>query len=288
MRLNTADIVAFHNDVTRHYYEAGRHDMPWRLPDENGVFDPYKILVSEIMLQQTQVERVTPKYMEFVTKFPSPRQLAAAELGDVLRLWNGLGYNRRAKYLWQAGHMVTTEYREVFPQSLAELIRLPGVGPNTAGAIMAYAYNQPVVFIETNIRTVIIHHFFKDRTAVSDKEIRAVLTELMIEDWDEDKRGMHANVLEPRQFYWAMMDYGAYLKKTLGNLNRVSKHYAKQSAFQGSLRQIRGRVIRILTEGPITEKALRDQIHDKRLGDVLDTLVHEDMIVRHGNRVKLS
>jgi A/G-specific adenine glycosylase len=262
--------------------------MLWRKPDKTGHFDPYKILISEVMLQQTQVDRVTPKYTQFLHKFPTVQDLAAAKLSDVLKVWNGLGYNRRAKYIHEAAKMIVKDFDGKFPQTIAELKGIPGIGPNTAGAVVTYAYNQPVVFVETNIRTVIIHHFFTDHTDVPDSEIKAVLTHLLIEPWDRDKRGMHGAQLEPRQFYYAMMDYGAYLKKTVGNLSRASKHYTRQSAFNGSLRQVRGQVIRLLTDGPMSEKQLHDQISDERLDDVLDALHKEALVSRHGQRVSLS
>lgn len=277
MRLLTSHIVAFHRALTDYYYQSGRHDMLWRHPEKNGHFDPYKILVSEVMLQQTQVDRVTPKYTQFLHKFPTVHDLADAKLADVLKVWNGLGYNRRAKYIWQAAQMVEKEYNGEFPEMVEELKRIPGIGPNTAGAIMAYAFDVPVVFIETNIRTVIIHHFFKDKAGVHDAEIREALSKVM-----------QSGVLSPREFYWAMMDYGAYLKKTVGNLSRASKHYTRQSKFQGSLRQLRGKVIRLLTDGPLTVRAVQEQIADERVDDVLDALTREGLIARHGNRVHLS
>lgn len=285
MRLTTPHIVSFHRALTDYYYQSGRHDMLWRRPESHGHFDPYKILVSEVMLQQTQVDRVTPKYTQFLRKFPTVHELASAKLSDVLKVWNGLGYNRRAKYIWEAAKMVEKDFNGEFPVVLEELKRIPGIGPNTAGAIMAYAYNEPVVFVETNIRTVIIHHFFKDKSSVHDAEIREVLTRVMPQSSQKDMQGV---VLGPREFYWAMMDYGAFLKKTVGNLSRASRHYTRQSTFQGSLRQIRGKIVRMLTMGPMTEKALQEQIADDRTDDVLDALEREGLISRHGNRVRLS
>jgi A/G-specific adenine glycosylase len=281
MRLTTPKIVSFHRALTDYYYQSGRHDMLWRRPGKGGHFDPYKILVSEVMLQQTQVDRVTPKYSAFMQTFPTVQELAAAKLSDVLKVWNGLGYNRRAKYLWQAAQMIVDDFDGQFPDTLAELKRIPGIGSNTAGAILAYAYNKPVVFVETNIRTVIIHHFFKDKTSVHDSEIKEVLDKVL-------PSKVSGAILSPREFYWAMMDYGTYLKKTVGNLSRSSRHYTRQSKFQGSLRQLRGQVIRLLTDGPLTEKNLHDAINDERLDDVLDALEREAFIARHGRQVRLS
>jgi A/G-specific adenine glycosylase len=287
MRISTAKVVEFHKALTASYYRYGRHDMLWRQPDSRGHFDPYKILVSELMLQQTQVDRVTPKYVAFLEKFPDVEKLASAELGDVLKLWNGLGYNRRAKYIWQAAQSVMQDYQGHFPETVEDLKKLPGVGPNTAGAIVAYAYDQPVLFIETNVRTVIIHHFFKDKADIPDSAILEVLKAIAPHP-NTDKRAIQGGQLGPRQFYWAMMDYGTFLKKSVGNLNRASRHYGKQSKFHGSKRQLRGKVIRLLTGGSKSKTMLHTDIDDERLDDVLDGLISEQMITRHGNSYRLS
>lgn len=251
-----------------YYAKHGREGLLWRQPEPNGSFDPYKIMVSEIMLQQTQVNRVTPKYIEFLARFPNVQTLAAAELGDVLRVWQGLGYNRRAKFLWQAAQKIAEQ--EEFPSKLEDLIALPGIGVNTAGAILAYAYNQPVVFIETNVRTAYIHHFFADKDGIHDKEIAELVTQTLVRE-------------HTREFYWALMDYGSYLKTAVGNLNKASKHYAKQAAFQGSKRQVRGAVLRALGVAAQTQAELAEQIADERLPRVLDELVAEGLISRQNN-----
>src|SRR6185437_9030478 len=158
--MDTAAIQRFMAQLTAYYEAHGRHDLPWRLPAPDGSFDPYKILVSEVMLQQTQVGRVLPKYQQFLSRFPDVKSLATAPLGDVLKMWNGLGYNRRAKFLWLAAQKIVDGFGGVFPSDVQQLELLPGVGANTAGAIRVYAFNKPAIFIETNIRTVYIHHFF--------------------------------------------------------------------------------------------------------------------------------
>ncbi len=188
------EIKDFQAIVWRYYETYGRHDMPWRRPEKDGSFNPYKIMLSEVMLQQTQVTRVIPKYQQFLTRFPDLASLANAEMGEVLRAWNGLGYNRRAKFLHQAARILVNDYHSAFPMSQAELVKLPGIGPNTAGAILAYTYNQPVVFIETNIRTVFIHHFFNDQSGVTDKQIYEAVT-----------RTLSVNKSSARTWYWALM-----------------------------------------------------------------------------------
>jgi A/G-specific adenine glycosylase len=251
------------------YAQFGRNDLPWRQPEQGGGFDPYAIMVSELMLQQTQVARVIPKYLAFIERFPDAKSLARAELGEVLRAWQGLGYNRRAKFLWQDAQIV--DKLKHFPSTVEELVRLPGIGVNTAGAILAYAYDQPVVFVETNIRTVYIHHFFRGRTDVTDKEILALVRQTL------------PAAESPREFYWALMDYGSHLKATIGNANQASKHYAKQPTFHGSRREIRGHILRLLSGGELTLAGLRRVIVDERLDGVLADLVAEDLVRRrHG------
>jgi A/G-specific adenine glycosylase len=270
--IDDRDRQDFQTKVWEYYHQHARKDLPWRQPEPNGSFDPYHILVSELMLQQTQVSRVIPKYKEFLARFPASSVLAAAPLAEVLKAWNGLGYNRRAKYLRQSAQSI--ERSGKFPATQTELEELPGVGPNTAGAILAYAHNEPAVFIETNIRTVYIHHFFNDETAISDKSVR----ELVMQTLDTE---------HPREWYWALMDYGSYLKQSVGNLNRQSQSYAKQSKFQGSRRQIRGQVLRLLGEKTRTSVELAAVIKDERLLAVIDELVAEGMIRRTNERLSL-
>src|SRR5258708_5455020 len=169
----------FIQTVWAYYAAYGRHDLPWRRPEADGSFDAYKILVSEVMLQQTQVQRVIPKYHEFLRQFPTLRVLDNAPLGQVLVAWQGLGYNRRAKFLWQAAQMAGQDFGGHMLRDQKQLERLPGVGVNTARAILAYAFNEPVVFIETNIRTVFIHHFFKDETDIPDAAIRELVAQTL-------------------------------------------------------------------------------------------------------------
>jgi A/G-specific adenine glycosylase len=132
------------------WFAAHARDLPWR-----QTRDPYSILVAEIMLQQTQVERVVPKYLAFLEAFPTLEALAAAPTGEVIRLWAGLGYNRRAVNLQRAARAIGAQYGGIFPREVAELRRLPGVGPYTAGAVACFAFEQDVAFMDTNIRRVL-------------------------------------------------------------------------------------------------------------------------------------
>lgn len=261
-------------DTVWDYYQEHARDLPWRQVDQDGGIDSYKVLVSEIMLQQTQAGRVIPKYTEFLRVFPDVHTLAAAPLEEVLRQWSGLGYNRRAKFLWEAAKMIISDYRGVVPDDESGLTSLPGVGINTARAVLAYAWNRPVVFIETNVRTVYIHHFFEDSDAVHDKEILSLATDTV-------------DVEHPREWYWALMDYGTFLKKTVGNRSRRSVHYNKQSTFKGSKRQIRGKIIKMLTAGPVQYQAAQAEINDDRFESVVTDLLTEQLIGRSDDMLHL-
>ena len=273
MELTTQQINDFQEVVWRHYDDAGR-DLPWRDAKADGSFDPYKIMVSEIMLQQTQVSRVVPKYIAFLQLFPDVESLAAASLEDVLRAWSGLGYNRRAKFLWSAAQKVVTDCKGSMPQVVTELQALPGLGYNTAAAIATYAYDAAAPFIETNVRTVYIHHFFNDRTDISDKELLPLIEQTLPAE-------------HYRQWYWAIMDYGSHLKATIGNVSRQSKHYVKQASFQGSRRQIRGQIIQLLMKRPHSLDELRQLTTDERLELVLRDLVSEHMIRNQNGQYSL-
>lgn len=257
----TPSIPEFQEIVWNYYRRHGR-DLPWRTPEPDGSFDPYKVLVSEIMLQQTQAPRVVSKYHEFLRQFPNLTALAEAPLSAVLAAWSGLGYNRRAKYLHEAAQHLATKPQ---PWSLEDLVACKGVGPNTAAAVLVYAYNRPLAFVETNIRTVFIHHFFGDQTDILDNALLPSVQQALDRE-------------QPREWYWALMDYGVHLKATVGNMARLSKHYAKQSAFVGSKRQVRGRVLRLLKEQSLPREALARYIADERLEAVLQDLLREGLI----------
>ena len=259
----------FRRTVQAYYKRSGRQ-MPWRDQPTS-----YFVLVSELMLQQTQVARVLPKFGSFVQRFPSFEVLAAAPLSAVVAQWNGLGYNRRAKYLHETARQVCAEYGGRLPERLEELVRLPGIGPNTAGAIAAYAYNRPTIFIETNIRTVYFHHFFPDNAAVSDAELRPYIEATL------DRR-------HPREWYWALMDYGTYLKQTRPNNIQKSTHYVRQSTFAGSNRQLRGQVLRLLIPGPVSYIKLAAAIADDRFPEILDKLITESLVRQNGQIISLA
>lgn len=265
------------------FYRKNGRSLPWRppvLPIVRGVVDPYRIMVSEIMLQQTQVPRVIVKYPEFLKQFPTVRALAAASLKDVLRVWQGMGYNRRALYLQRAAAAIVSEHGGRVPRSIDALKALPGIGYNTACSIMAFAFNEPVVFIETNIRSVFIHHFFEGRAGIRDEEILSILTKTL------DRNN-------PRQFYAALMDYGTMLKKAEGNPSRRSAHHVKQSRFEGSDRQLRGTVIATLAGavGAMSRTRLRKVcrgVEHDRFERVVDSLVRDGLVATRGDNLFLQ
>lgn len=245
--------------------------MPWR--DDTR---PYYVLVSELMLQQTQVMRVIPKFEAFIAAFPDEQALATASLADVLVKWQGLGYNRRAKFLHDAATMIVEIYDGVFPSDHDAIVALPGVGKNTAGAIEAYAFNQTSRFVETNIRTVYIHHFFADDFDIDDNAIREKL------DATIDRE-------HPREFYWALMDYGSWLKANGVRNNSRSKTYKKQSALEGSVRQVRGQIIKALSSEDMEIERLKERINaDERFDTALKGLLKDGLIAMNGVMVHLT
>jgi len=245
--------------------------MPWREDTR-----PYYVLVSELMLQQTQVDRVIPKFSAFIACFPDEKTLAEASLGEVLTLWSGLGYNRRAKFLREAARKITYELEGIFPDTKQGLMNLPGVGPGTAGAILAYAFNQPAVFIETNVRTVYFHHFFTHGEKVADKELIEIVSKTI-------------DAAHPREFYWAMMDYGSWLKKNGVRRTAQSQHYKKQSALKGSVREVRGQIIRLLTSGDVTIEHIRKELKaDQRFEAALAGLTHDGLVSQTGSSLHLT
>lgn len=263
----------FRNLVFKHYREQGRHALPWR-----RTTDPYRILVSEVMLQQTPVERVIPFYTTFLKRFPTVRALASASLKEVLGLWQGLGYNRRAKMLHEAAKVVVRTHGGRMPRDAATLRTLPGVGPYTASAVAAFSQNTDEILIETNIRTVITYHFFPQKKRVSDTEILDVLIDVF-------PKG------RAREWYAALMDYGSYLKRNGVRINSQAKGYAKQSPFKGSLREVRGAILRRLLEGDTSKAALIRALGKERKDQVetaLVALVAEGVVTKLGTRFSLA
>jgi A/G-specific adenine glycosylase len=270
--LSESDIARFRKTVY-HHWKHNRRDLPWRRTD-----NPYHIIVSEIMLQQTQVGRVVTKYEEFITTFPDITSLAEAPLHTVLSVWQGLGYNRRALSLKKMAEAIVNLHDGKIPTDVKRLITLPGIGSATAHAICAFAFNQPVIFIETNIRTVFIHHFFSMEVEVKDSEIMPLVSQSI------DRRN-------PRRWYNALMDYGASLKKGYPNPGRKSAHYKRQSPFKGSRRQVRGAVLSTLVETisiSLDELCAVLPFDEDTIHLVLSQLEREELIVVRNGVVTIS
>ncbi|NCS32069.1 A/G-specific adenine glycosylase [bacterium] len=258
-------ILKFQNHILD-FYSTNKRDFAWR-----QTTDPYKILVSEIMLQQTQTARVTTYYKNFLNTFPTVKALANASLKDVLTLWQGLGYNRRAKHLHTSAGEIVERFDGHIPSTNLDLQGLGGIGPNTAGAIMAYAFNQPITFIETNIRSVYLHTFYRNFENISDKELLPLIEQTV-------------DINNPRDWYYALTDYGVYIKSQIVNPSRKSKHYAKQSKFKGSQRQIRAAIVRYLVQN---DTATKTQLYslpfdNKDIDANLKKLISEKMVTGNG------
>lgn len=263
------DALRFRKVVWAEYKKHGRHTLPWR-----ETKDVYKTLVAEIMLQQTQVDRVTPFYKKFIKKFGTAKKLAAAPLSEVLKSWQGLGYNRRAKMLRSAAQKLAQQKLT----TVEELESLPGVGPYTARAVAAFALNQDVVFVETNIRTAIIHNFFVGKREINDADIEYILEEVL-------PRG------RAREWYSALMDYGASLKRSGISHNARSRTYTKQPKFSGSLREARGAILRRLAfEGasPVQLVDLLGVARRPQMRLALRALFAEGLIKKEGGKYSLS
>lgn len=261
----------FRKILYRYYRKEGR-DLPWRNTE-----NPYHILVSEVMLQQTQVERVLTKYNQFISAFPDYSSLGKASLKDVLAVWQGMGYNRRAVALKKIAETIVAKFAGETPTRLEDLISLPGIGHATASAVVAFAFNEPAVFIETNIRRVFIHFFFRKRDRVSDAEILPLVERTL------DRKN-------PREWYFALMDYGAMLKKSVPNPNKKSAHHQRQAPFEGSMRQLRGRVLKLLLDKPgATERdiSLFLKVDPDNVKECLHQLAREGFIVKSGRRYQI-
>ena len=264
-------ITEFREMILSSYRQAGRK-FPWR-----GA-DPWGVMVSEFMLQQTQTERAVRYWEEWMRLWPQPQALAKASMEEALRHWSGLGYNRRCYNLKNSAAIIVTDYNGKVPESPQALRLLPGIGPYIAGAIACFAYNYPAVFIETNIRSTIIHCFFPDRDDVRDTEIFPILEKVLYKK-------------DPRTWYYALMDYGASLKKLTENPGRRSAHYIRQSPFIGSFRQARGKVLRALVSmgsSNAEELGIVCELEGEKLYRVLDRLEKESLVAENSGIYRIK
>ncbi len=245
------------------YYAEHKREFPWR-----NIENPYYIVVSEIMLQQTQTYRVIAKYEQFISQFPTIELLAHAQQADVIKAWQGLGYNRRALALHRTAQQIVQEHQSIVPNCPITLETFPGIGKATASSIAAFAYNQQTTFIETNIRAVFIHCFFINQKNITDDQLLPLVAETVDQE-------------NPREWYYALMDFGVMLKKNCVNPSRASKHHTKQSTFEGSDRQIRGMILKLLSqENSLSSEQLFQQIprEQKRIERALQQLSQEGFI----------
>lgn len=240
---SSAELTAFCERVRERGQELYR-DLPWR-----NTHDPYAILLSEVMLQQTQVSRVMGRWEEWLDTFPSIADLAAAPLPPVLELWQGMGYNRRALNLKRCAEEVVSRFDGQMPQGHADLLSLPGIGPATAAGVRVFAFEEPDMYLETNVRTVFLHELCPDRDGVSDKELVPLVEATCPEAGPA-----------VRSWYYALLDYGAHLKKVLPNPSRRSKHHTRQSKFEGSHRQKRAFLLRRVLEGTASTEQLAEDL----------------------------
>ncbi len=270
--LTSKEVAKFRREIRNFYQRSGRN-FPWR-----ETRDPYFIMVSEVMLQQTQTHRVVEKYLAFLKKFHTIQSLAKAPLADVLKLWSGLGYNRRAKFLREAAIHIVNNYNGIMPQSIEELIKLPGIGTYCANAIRAFAFDKPAVCIETNIRTVFIHYFFSQKSSIADGEILTLIEQTL-------------PTSRFREWYYGLMDKGAFLKSTLPGINAKSRHYTKQSPFKGSRREIRGKILKSLSNSPSSTTASLCKLTQRSSAEVsavIADLIEEGFIIKKARKVSLA
>lgn len=273
--LQQDEIFTFQNKIYN-FYTLNKRDFAWR-----EQITPYKIFVSEVMLQQTQTARVIFKFKQWIALFPDFFALADASVDQVLSAWQGLGYNRRGLALHRSAQMIVRDFDGNLPCDMQYLQSLPGIGPNTAGSISAFAFNKPITFIETNIRTIFLHEFFQEQQNVTDQQLLHLIAQTV-------------DVKCPRDWYWALMDYGVFLKKEYKLNNKNSKHYQRQSKFVGSRRQVRGLVIKILTQLKIVSL---DHLHEiimqklpknsYDLAKIVDELAAEGLIQFNQNELRI-
>jgi A/G-specific adenine glycosylase len=264
------------NALLEAWYASRRNAYPWR-----GTRDPYRVLVSEVMLQQTQAPRVVPAYRAFLRRFPTVRALAAAPRAEVVRAWAGLGYNRRAVALSEAARSIVRDHRGRVPTDLEALRRLPGIGPYTAAAIASIAFGQPIPAIDTNLRRVVA------RVRLGEDGAGAL-------DIDEAARRW-IDRTDPGSWNQALMDVGREhcrpvpkcgacpLARTCafrrgGRAPAAARR--SQQAFEGSSRQLRGAIIRRLREGPssISSLARVAGCSEGRVGHAIEALVRDGLI----------
>lgn len=268
------DSLQLFRDFILDFYQREGRSFAWR-----ETSDPYRILLSEVMLQQTQTSRVEPKYQTFLELWPTFEALAGSSLESLLAQWKGLGYNRRALNLRKSAQM-TEQWGWTIPNDGKQILSLPGVGKSTSAAILCFCYNEKAVYLETNIRRVLLTCFFPEETEVPDKKLEALLAKFF--ELTDDMKS----------WYYALMDYGVLLKNLLPNANTRSAHYTKQSKFENSNRQIRGLLIHILSDtGPKPLQrlySLLPSFEEERVRSCLGQLEKEGFVQEVGAEYRIK
>ena len=256
-------LSAFKALILTFYAQHGRPFI-WR-----ETCDPYAILVSEVMLQQTQTGRVVPKYEAFLSRWPDFSSLAEASTESLLSVWKDLGYNRRSLNLGKRAKM-TEAWDWTIPNDRVLIESLPGVGKATSAAIRSFCFGEKSVYLETNIRRVLLTAFYPEQDEVKDKDLELLLHDLSLINEDM------------KIWYYALMDYGVLLKALLPNANKRSAHYTKQKKFENSNRQIRGQLIHLLTDTGAKELSaiyeILSSFEDERILNSLDQLSQEGFV----------
>ncbi|HVQ00922.1 MAG TPA: Fe-S cluster assembly protein HesB [Candidatus Thermoplasmatota archaeon] len=267
MEISDITISKFQRKVWA-FYRTHRRRLPWRT-----THDPYKILVSELMLQQTQVSRVITFYNKWIQQWPTIQDLAHASRREVLQAWMGLGYNTRALRLQQAAKTIVGDYQGDVVQAMRQYQEIPGVGRYTSQAVLIFATNADLVTVDTNIRRIFIHEFGLPKD-ISERNL-----------WDLALRCLPTG--RSRDWHNALMDYGA-LHDTA--LTTGVKPKTRQGRFEGSNRQLRAQVIRLLLQQDrsFTELQKRLDVPKVKLQHILATLIEEDFISRKKNRYLLK
>ncbi len=269
MQLTSQEITAFQKKILE-WYEKNQRSLPWR---HNR--DPYRILISEVMLQQTQVARVIEKYQLWMHSFPTIQELANASTRDVLSHWSGLGYNRRALFLHRLAKELVETYDGKFPESEKVLLSLPGIGKYTARALLCFAFDQQIAVVDTNIKKIILTQFPQAKD-VSEREIEEIAGSLLPEgkayEWNQ-----------------ALMDYASMELKNIAH-----PRVAKQKPFQQSDRLYRGEILRILLKNSsLSENDLyrevckKKEVERTRFERILSGMVREDLLKRQGQMIAI-
>lgn len=254
------------------WYTKNRRSLPWRPPRLSSSQTwcrnhAYEIFISEIMLQQTQVDRVIPFFEKFITELPDWEALATCPQPKLLKLWKGLGYNRRALNTKRAAQYILAHHDGILPKDLKELQKIPNVGVYTSAALMNFVHRTPTPLIETNVRTVFFHHFYPNQENISDEKIMKKVSATL-------------HTENPREWMYALMDYGSHLRSEGVRITSKSKHYTKQKSFKGSKREIRGKILEILLDEPVLSPEILEQKITDEIKDNENNPMHiiEDMI----------